>query len=69
MGKRHYHPIDKDTIIQLLNFERYELDDDKLEDVYMIEIKKLLFVEPLERVPLFINDFPELSRWRLRIGK
>lgn len=68
-GHKLHQPIDRDTIVQLFNFEIYELDEDKLEDTYLIEVKKLLFVEPLERVPLFISDFPELARWRLRIAK
>lgn len=68
-GYRNYFPIDKMTMTQLFELKNFEVSDHQMEDEYLIEVKKLLFVEPLERVPLFINDFPELSRWRLRIGK
>jgi len=64
------HPIgfETDEPVEQI-FEKYRLEECKLEQIFLIEVKKFLFVEPLEKVPLFINDFPELARWRLRIGK
>jgi hypothetical protein len=70
IGKvRYYFPVDKMTMVQLFEQKNFEINNYKVHDVYLIEVKKLLFNEPLERVPLYINDFPELARWRLRIGK
>lgn len=35
----------------------------------MNETKKFIFEVPLNKVPLYINSFPELVQWRLIIGK
>jgi hypothetical protein len=34
-----------------------------------INIRKLIYEEPLHRVPLYINTFPTIVSWRLEIGK
>jgi hypothetical protein len=32
-------------------------------------LHKLINIEPLNRVPLYLNDIPEVAAWRLEIGK
>lgn len=33
------------------------------------DIRKLIYQEPLYRVPLYINIYPDIASWRMRIGK
>lgn len=32
-------------------------------------LHRLINIEPLNRVPMYINDIPEVAAWRLEIGK
>jgi hypothetical protein len=33
------------------------------------DIRKLIYEEPLYRVPLYINIYPDIASWRLALGK
>jgi hypothetical protein len=33
------------------------------------DIRKLIYEEPIYRVPLYINIYPEIASWRLELGK
>lgn len=33
------------------------------------EIFNFIHVKPLKKMPLYINTYPELAKWRMRIGK
>jgi len=33
------------------------------------DIRKLIYEEPLYRVPLYINTYPDIASWRLELGK
>lgn len=33
------------------------------------EIFNFIHVKPLRKIPLYINTYPELASWRMRIGK
>lgn len=32
-------------------------------------VRKLIYEEPLYRVPLYINIYPDIASWRLELGK
>lgn len=53
--------------IKKLFYKKYDRKDHR--DVYTRHLRGFLFMTPLERVPLFINDYKIFASWRLRIGK
>ena len=67
------HFIDRHEISLVLDYPNtdwFKLGHEGLIHEYMMsETKKFLFDVSLNKVPLFINSFPELARWRLKIGK
>lgn len=46
-----------------------EYDHTSIEDLITKELRQFLFEEPFDRVPMFVNIYPEFTSWRLRIGK
>jgi len=56
-----------------LNYLKYELriifkfitDTTSIND----DLKNFIIEEPFKKVPLYINKYPDIVAWRLRIGK
>lgn len=66
------HFLSRHEIIVLLNHPDTDWGGGSMGIIYKLmvnETKKFLFEVPLNKVPLYFNSFPELARWRLKIGK
>lgn len=48
---------------------KYERTYKYIKEEEFKEIFDVIFLLEFSRVPLFINDMPEIAQWRLRIGK
>jgi hypothetical protein len=74
-GKTHFINLEK---FICLVFVDLNLDPFKLQNMWelkdtekdmLINMRKLIYEEPLPRVPLYINTLPIIVSWRLEMGK
>lgn len=57
-------------LLKIINYEhRLAPDLQRYLDSDFELLHKLINLEPLNRVPLYLNDIPEVAAWRLKIGK
>lgn len=62
-----YDRIEYSKLISIV-YNPENVDIDQLDELGN-RILELIYYEPLENVPLFINVFPDIAKWRLQIGK
>lgn len=60
--------VPHNLICKMLDGERLTWLE-KTNNIIAEDLSDLILKEPLENIPLFINVFPEIATWRLRIGK
>ena len=59
--------VAEDFINSLLSGDAYYLGE--RDDFALNHMKRFLFEIPIEQVPLHLDVFPEIAKWRLKIGK
>lgn len=53
----------------ILNYGRPESDQSKHWNTEDMSLVYFIHEVPFNRVPLLIHDYPELAKWRLKVGK
>ena len=52
-----------------INTDKYQITYRYITEEEFKEIFDVIFFLEFSRIPLFLNDTPEIAQWRLRIGK
>ena len=65
------HRIPMNLLVKLVLFDeaQYPQHDFSKLNRYLKEFWYLIYSVPIIRVPLFINDIPDVANWRMRIGR
>lgn len=65
------HRIPMNLLVNLVLFDetRYPPHDFIKLNRYLKEFWYLIYAVPIRRVPLFINEIPDVANWRMRIGR
>ena len=59
----------RDPFSTRINIYRHLYDLGQMHALAMLKVRNFLTEQPLVKVPLFINEFPDLAKWRLMIAK
>lgn len=59
----------RDPFLPRINIHRRLYNHGQIHALAMLKVRNFLIEQPLIKVPLFINEFPDFAKWRLRIAK